>query len=124
MTRSNRAAGTPDIPFPKPPERAAFLFQAQKRALVDSLSPENRITLLLQCKDIVRAMPRKISAIETHSFTVTLSAQAVTMIDRLIPIGLHGNSRAEVARTLILSRLEQILASAILSPTATRPVGP
>jgi Arc/MetJ-type ribon-helix-helix transcriptional regulator len=50
-----------------------------------------------------------------HSFTVTLPEKAVVMIDQLIGIGLHGSSRAEVARTLILNRLEQLAGPGLIS---------
>jgi Arc/MetJ-type ribon-helix-helix transcriptional regulator len=59
-------------------------------------------------------MPRKTSTTKTHPFTVTLPEQAVVMIDHLIGIGLHGSSRAEVARTLILSRLEQLAGPSLI----------
>jgi hypothetical protein len=64
--------------------------------------------MFLQCKNNVRAMPRKASPTKTHSFTVTLPERAIGMIDQLIGVGIHGSSRAEVARFLILSRLEQL----------------
>ena len=101
--------------------RGGLSFQAQISGDVDSLLITICIMLLLQCKDIVRAMPRKISAAATHPLTIVLPVQVVAMIDRLIPIGLYGSSRAEVARTLIQGRLEQILASAILPQEAPTP---
>ena len=90
------------------PRKGAFLFQAQKSAPVDLLLCEKHITMFLPCKSNVRTMPKKAISTQTHSFTVTLPAQAVSMLDRLIAVGLHGSSRAEVARALILSRLEQL----------------
>lgn len=36
------------------------------------------------------------------------------MIEDLIPTGLYGSSRAEVARSLVLSRLEQLVAQEIV----------
>ncbi len=65
-------------------------------------------------------MPRKVVSRTTTAFTVTLPEQAVAMIDQLISVGLHGNSRAEVARSLILSRLEQ-LSGPILLPSPRGP---
>ena len=61
-------------------------------------------------------MPKKANAGKTVSFTVTLSEGAAAMMDRLIGIGLHGSSRAEVARTLILSRLEQLSGPVLSMP--------
>jgi hypothetical protein len=40
---------------------------------------------------------------------------AIAMLEELVTIGLHGTSRAEVARTLILSRLEDLIGKDILS---------
>jgi Arc/MetJ-type ribon-helix-helix transcriptional regulator len=41
---------------------------------------------------------------------VRLPKQAVDMLDDLVPIGLYGSTRAEVARTLILDQLKRIRA--------------
>ena len=42
-------------------------------------------------------MPRKIApAQKTEQFSITLPSQAVKMIDQLIGVGLHGNSRAKI----------------------------
>ena len=41
---------------------------------------------------------------------VRLPRQAVEMLDALVPIGLYGTNRGEVARTLILDQLKRIRA--------------
>jgi hypothetical protein len=73
-----------------------------------------------QCNSIVGTMSKRAVRAETKPFTVTLPVQAIAMIDRLIGIGLHGNSRAEVARALILTRLEQLSGPVLLSPEAPK----
>ena len=67
-----------------------------------------------QCKSNAQKNQRD----QTHAFTVTLPERAIGMIDQLIGIGLHGNSRAEVARFLILSRLEQLAGPGLISAAA------
>ena len=48
-------------------------------------------------------------------FTVRLPKQAIEMIvEDLIPTGLYGTNRAEVARALIISRLEQLVGEGIV----------
>jgi hypothetical protein len=52
---------------------------------------------------------------ETTGFTVTLPNQLIEMIEKdLVPTGLYGNNRAEAARYLIVSRLEQLMAQGIV----------
>lgn len=46
---------------------------------------------------------------------VRLPRQAVEMLDDLIPVGLFGTSRGEVARTLILYRLAELAADGLVS---------
>jgi hypothetical protein len=70
--------------------------------------------MLLHCKSIV-LMPIKTSPAPTDSFTVTLPVSAIKMLEKLAGIGLHGNSRAEVARSLILSRLEDLIGKGVLT---------
>jgi hypothetical protein len=49
------------------------------------------------------------------AFTVRLPAKAIEMIEKdLIPTGLYGTSRAEVARALIIARLEQLVGEGIV----------
>jgi hypothetical protein len=55
-------------------------------------------------------MPAKTHSTGTVSYSITLPVQAVEMIMELIPTGLFGDSRGEVSRALILSRLEQLAA--------------
>ncbi len=60
-------------------------------------------------------MPAKKSGqATTEQFSVTLPSQAIEMLEQLVVVGLYGNSRAEVARTLMLSRLEQIVGLGII----------
>lgn len=61
-------------------------------------------------------MPKKKAGnSNTEQFSVTLPTQAIGMLEQLVPLGLHGNSRGEVARTLILSRLEQLVSASIIA---------
>jgi Arc/MetJ-type ribon-helix-helix transcriptional regulator len=66
-------------------------------------------------------MPKKAADPETTQFSITLSNQAVEMIESLVSLGLHGNSRGEVARFLILSRLEDLLAKGLINRPKRKP---
>jgi hypothetical protein len=79
------------------------------------------MTLFLQCKNVVIAMPRKLLTGGTESFTITLPVQAIGMMENLISTGLFGSSRGEVARTLILSRLEQLVGKDIVKLPSAKP---
>lgn len=46
---------------------------------------------------------------ENTQFSITLPNQAIEMIEDLIETGLYGANRAEVSRSLILGRLEQLV---------------
>jgi Arc/MetJ-type ribon-helix-helix transcriptional regulator len=48
-------------------------------------------------------------------FSVTLPQQAIEMLEELVSLGLHGKTRAEVARKLILDRLEDMIGRGIVS---------
>jgi hypothetical protein len=48
-------------------------------------------------------------------FSITLPAQAIEMLEELVGLGLHGKTRAEVARKLILDRLEDMIGRGIVS---------
>jgi hypothetical protein len=61
------------------------------------------------------SMPKKAHPSTTEQLSITLPSQAVVIIEQLVTIGLHGSSRGEVARTLILSRLEQLIANKIIN---------
>ncbi|WP_421936923.1 hypothetical protein [Phenylobacterium sp.] len=50
----------------------------------------------------------------TKPFTVTLPQQALDMIEDLKAVGLYGNNRAEIARALILARLEDLLGRGVI----------
>jgi hypothetical protein len=56
---------------------------------------------------------------KNRGFTITLSPQAIEMIESLIQIGLHGTSRAEVARKLINDRLEDLIGRGVIKPPST-----
>lgn len=66
-------------------------------------------------------MPKKSGPGETDGFTIRLPVQAIEMIEDLIPTGLYGSSRAEVARSLVLSRLEQLVGQDIVKLRGTKP---
>lgn len=51
---------------------------------------------------------------ETEQFSITLPVKAVGLIEQLITTGIHGSTRGEVCRFLILSRLENLIASGIV----------
>lgn len=76
------------------------------------------MAMFLQCKNIVEwpNMPRKAKDGPTMQFSVSLPLQALALLEQLIPLGLHGNSRAEVARALILHRLEELTISGLVKP--------
>jgi hypothetical protein len=59
-------------------------------------------------------MPRKIDPTETLQFSITLPAQAIDMIKQLEPLGLHGSSRGEIARKLILDQLTYLAGKGIV----------
>jgi hypothetical protein len=51
----------------------------------------------------------------TTPFTIRLPNKAIEMIEEdLIPTGLYGTTRAEVCKTLILARLEQLMGENIV----------
>lgn len=53
---------------------------------------------------------------KTKGFTITLPQQALEMIEELKGVGLYGNNRAEIARALVLARLEDLLSRGVLKP--------
>ena len=55
---------------------------------------------------------------DTVQLTVTLPAQVARTMEALIPDGLHGATRAEVARTLILDQLKTLKAQSVTVITA------
>jgi len=59
-------------------------------------------------------MPKKTTPAETDEFSITLPKQAIEMIYQLIPTGLFGTSRGEVARNLILDRLKQLASEKLI----------
>lgn len=63
---------------------------------------------------MVSDMPKKSTGDNNEQLSVRLPPQAIKLVEDLVPIGLHGGSRGEVARTLILSRLAQLVSEGIL----------
>ena len=59
-------------------------------------------------------MPRKASPSDTVQISITLPVQAVSMIKDLEAVGLHGSSRGEIARKLILDQLTHLVGKGIL----------
>jgi hypothetical protein len=59
-------------------------------------------------------MPETRSPTATVQFTVTVPQRASDLMEALVPIGLYGSTRAEVARALILARLEDVVAKGII----------
>jgi hypothetical protein len=60
-------------------------------------------------------MPKKAVNQPTGTVTVTLSTIAIAMLEELVQNGLHGGSRAEAARSLILDRLEDLAAKRLVT---------
>lgn len=46
---------------------------------------------------------------------VRLPPEAIAMLDALIPLGLYGSNRGEIARQLILDQLKELVASHTIS---------
>ena len=53
-------------------------------------------------------MPRTVEPTETEQFSVTLPKEAVRVMMQLKGVGLYGTTRGEIARSLILARLEDL----------------
>lgn len=65
-------------------------------------------------------MPRKIVPVETRQFSITLPAPAMDMIKQLLQLGLHGASRGEVVRGLVLAQLTFLLGKNIVQTRSSR----
>jgi Arc/MetJ-type ribon-helix-helix transcriptional regulator len=65
-------------------------------------------------------MPRKVVPAETLQFSVTLPGQAVDLIKQLVALGLHGSSRAEVVRKLVLDQLTHLAGQGIVKIRKSR----
>lgn len=61
-------------------------------------------------------MPRAKSGKKKESQSIALPPEAWVLIDELIASGLHGTSRGEVARNLILDRLKELAKDRLLPP--------
>jgi len=73
------------------------------------------LTVQEHCPTIVKAMPKKVDPSgKTTQISLTLPAQVAEMLQELVVVGLYGASRSEVARSLILSRLEQLVGQNIV----------
>lgn len=55
------------------------------------------------------------------AFTVTLPKQAIDVIDNLATMGIFGDKRAVVARTLILDAIKRLVADGIISADDLKP---
>ncbi len=53
-------------------------------------------------------MPKKKQVTPTDQFSITLPIQSIEMLEDLVPRGIFGASRAQVARKLIHDRLEEL----------------
>lgn len=47
-------------------------------------------------------------------FSITLPNRVIAMMEQLEKIGLYGGNRGEVARTLILSRIEELIGQGLV----------
>jgi hypothetical protein len=53
-------------------------------------------------------MPRATNTQDSKPFTIVLPAKAAARLEVLVDSGLYGNSRAEVARMIILQHLQEL----------------
>lgn len=59
-------------------------------------------------------MPETRAPTATVQFTITIPQRASDPLEGLVGVGLYGSSRAEVARALILDRIEDLVAKGIV----------
>ncbi len=59
-------------------------------------------------------MPKTRAGSKKEGFSISLSPQALALIEQLIEVGLHGTNRAEVVRSLVNDRLEELLGSGVI----------
>jgi len=59
-------------------------------------------------------MPRTKFGDRKIGFTIALSPQALSMIEQLIGVGLYGTNQAEVVRSLVNDRLEDLIAKGVI----------
>lgn len=68
----------------------------------------------------VHSMPRKAGPFETLQISITLPVQAIEMMKELEAAGLHGSSRGEIARKLILDQLTYLAGQGIVQVKKAR----
>ncbi len=54
-------------------------------------------------------------------FTISLPEQAIDLIEKLEPHGIYGDSRAEIARNLILDALKKMVADGTIDAKISGP---
>jgi phage replication-related protein YjqB (UPF0714/DUF867 family) len=59
-------------------------------------------------------MPRKPNKHETTEILIRPSTEIASYLDNLAAIGIHGKTRAEVAKTLVGSGIERLIREGIL----------
>lgn len=57
-------------------------------------------------------------------FSITLPNRVIEMMEQLVRLGLYGTNRGELARTLILSRIEQLAGQGLIKLTRHPPALP
>jgi Arc/MetJ-type ribon-helix-helix transcriptional regulator len=65
-------------------------------------------------------MPETKSGDKKTSFTISLSPQAIEMVEDLIKLGIYGTNRGEVVRALVNHRLEDLIGKGVLKPPVPR----
>ena len=59
-------------------------------------------------------MPSTTSGDKKTSFSITLAPKALELIESLIDLQIYGTNRAEVVRTLVNQRLEELIGKGVL----------
>ncbi len=70
--------------------------------------------MFLHCKNIGLSLPKTREPTESTQFSVTLPNEALRQLMMLKGKGLYGSTRGEIARTLILARLEDLAGRGII----------
>lgn len=66
------------------------------------------------CFEYINRMPKKAGLAETVQISITLPAQAVSLLQDLEVTGLFGTSRGEIARNLILAQLQALASQGLV----------
>jgi hypothetical protein len=56
------------------------------------------------------AMPREANPLKTEQITLSLNAQTVWYLDRMVELGVYGNNRTEAARVAIYDHCKLLIA--------------